>query len=506
MDKTGHAATTAKRDAPAMTGSTTELATPSAADLAPRLAAICGDSHVSVGSNIDPRYQRDWLGRADSHPAIVVRPGDTAAVAAVMALCAETRTAVIPFGGNSGLAGGTMAADGQDIVLLSLERMNRIREMNVPGRVMVAEAGCIIEHLHHAAEAQGLMFPLVFGAKGTAQIGGALSTNAGGLNVVRYGNARNLCLGLEVVTARGEVMDLLPALKKNNTGYDLINLMIGAEGTLGIITAASLSLVTPPPAYATAMVKVRDVPAALELMNFTQAESGGRIEAFELFGRLHYELCIRHLPHITPPFAEPADLAVMIEIAAGSDADATVGDDGSLPVTTQLEAILGTALEAGWISDAVVARSASQRANMWAMREDVLSAMVAHGKWVMNDISFQVADLPAAIADLDAAFAAVAPGVYGTAFGHMGDGNLHVCARPYDKDPADCPAEAAAIKQAVRDVVTRWRGSISAEHGIGTEKQADMKAMKDPAAYAMMTSIKAALDPDNILNPGKVLM
>ena len=185
MDKTGHAATTAKRDAPAMTGSTTELATPSAADLAPRLAAICGDSHVSVGSNIDPRYQRDWLGRADSHPAIVVRPGDTATVAAVMALCAETRTAVIPFGGNSGLAGGTMAADGQDIVLLSLERMNRIREMNVPGRVMVAEAGCIIEHLHHAAEAQGLMFPLVFGAKGTAQIGGALSTNAGGLNVVR---------------------------------------------------------------------------------------------------------------------------------------------------------------------------------------------------------------------------------------------------------------------------------------------------------------------------------
>ena len=254
------------------------------------------------------------------------------------------------------------------------------------------------------------------------------------------------------------------------------------------------------------MVKLRDLDAALALMNLAQAESGGRVEAFELFGRLHYELCARHLAHVTPPFDEAADLAVMIEIAAGSTDDATIGDDGTLPLATQLETILATALEAGWISDAVVAQSAAQRANMWAMREDVLTAMMAHGKWVMNDISFQVADLPAAIADLDAAFHAVAPGLYGTAFGHMGDGNLHVCARPYDKDPADFPQEAAAIKQAVRDVVAKWRGSISAEHGIGTDKQTDMKAMKDPAAYAMMQAIKKALDPDNLLNPGKVLM
>ena len=470
------------------------------------LAAICGSAHVLGGDDIDARYLRDWLGKAESHPALVVRPPDTAAVAAVMQLCAETKTPVIPFGGNSGLAGGTVAAAGQNIVLLSLERMNRVREMNAAGRFMVAEAGCIIEQLHAVAASESLLFPLVFGAKGTAQIGGALSTNAGGLNVVRYGNARHLCLGLEVVTATGEVMDLLPALKKDNTGYDLVNLIIGAEGTLGIITAASLALVPPPPALATAMVKLRDLDAALALMNLAQAESGGRVEAFELFGRLHYELCARHLAHVTPPFDEAADLAVMIEIAAGSTDDATIGDDGTLPLTTQLETILATALEAGWISDAVVAQSAAQRANMWAMREDVLTAMMAHGKWVMNDISFQVADLPAAIADLDAAFHAVAPGLYGTAFGHMGDGNLHVCARPYDKDPADFPQEAAAIKQAVRDVVAKWRWSISAEHGIGTDKQTDMKAMKDPAAYAMMQAIKKALDPDNLLNPGKVLM
>ena len=474
--------------------------------LVTRLVAICGDAHVLSGDAIAAHYRRDWLGKAESHPALVVRPANTPEVAAVMKLCAETKTPVIPFGGNSGLAGGTIAAAGQNIVLLSLERMNQIREVNSAGRFMVAEAGCIIENLHTAAAAESLMFPLVFGAKGTAQIGGALSTNAGGLNVVRYGNARHLCLGLEVVTADGAVMDLLPALKKDNTGFDLVNLMIGAEGTLGIITAASLSLVTPPPAFATAMVKVRDVEAALALMNLAQAESGGRIEAFELFGRLHYELCARHLSHVTPPFAEAADLAVMIEIAAGSEADAVPGDDGRLPLADELEAILASAFDAGWVSDAVIAQSAAQRANMWAMREDVLSAMMAHGKWVMNDISFQVADLPAAIADLDAAFNAVAPGVYGTAFGHMGDGNLHVCARPHDRDPEDCPDEAAAIKQAVRDVVTKWRGSISAEHGIGTDKQTDMKAMKDPVAYAMMQSIKTALDPHNLLNPGKVLM
>ena len=475
-------------------------------NLASRFAAICGEAHVEAGDGIGPRYQSDWLGKAVSEPAIVVRPASTEEVAGVMKICAETRTPVIPFGGNSGLASGTIARAEDQVVMLSLERMNKVRKIDAPGRYMVAEAGCIIESLHHAAAAEGLMFPLVFGAKGTAQIGGALGTNAGGLNVVRYGSARALCLGLEVVTAAGEVMDLLPALKKNNTGYDLVNLIIGAEGTLGIITAASLALVPPPPALATAMVKLRDLDAALALMNLAQAESGGRVEAFELFGRLHYELCARHLAHVTPPFDEAADLAVMIEIAAGSTDDATIGDDGTLPLATQLETILATALEAGWISDAVVAQSAAQRANMWAMREDVLTAMMAHGKWVMNDISFQVADLPAAIADLDAAFHAVAPGLYGTAFGHMGDGNLHVCARPYDKDPADFPQEAAAIKQAVRDVVAKWRGSISAEHGIGTDKQTDMKAMKDPAAYAMMQAIKKALDPDNLLNPGKVLM
>lgn len=474
--------------------------------LAARLTAICGAQHVQTGSTIDPRYRRDWLGTVPSAPAIIVRPADTAGVAAVMKLCAASRTPVVPFGGNSGLAGGTIANADDRVVLLSLERMNTVRHLDKAGRYMIAEAGCIIETLHTAAAKADLMFPLVFGAKGTAQIGGALATNAGGLNVVRYGNARALCLGLEVVGADGEVMDLLSALKKDNTGYDLINLIIGSEGTLGIITAATLSLTAPPPAYATAMVKVRDPAAALDLMNLTQARTGGRIEAFELIGRLHYDLALKHLDNVTAPFDEPADLAVLIEIAAGTDADAAMDSNGKLVLATQLEDILAEALEAELIYDAVIAMSEAQRANFWTLREDILHAIQAHGRWVMNDISFQISDLPAAIDDLEAAFRAIAPGPFGVAFGHMGDGNLHVCARPYDHDPSEHPAEAAAIRQAILDVVIKWRGSISAEHGVGIVKAEAMQTLKDPTAYAMMKAIKTALDPHNLLNPGKVLL
>ena len=475
-------------------------------DLATQFAAICGAAHVQRGTGIDTRYQSDWLGTKESSPAIVVRPGETAEVAAVMKLCAETRTPVIPFGGNSGLSGGTVARAEDQVVLLSLERMNKVRRIDRAGMYMVAEAGCIIQNLHQAVEAEGLMFPLVFGAKGTAQIGGALGTNAGGLNVVRYGSARALCLGLEVVTAAGEVMDLLPALKKNNTGYDLVNLMVGSEGTLGIITAASLKLVTPPHAFATAMVKVRDVEAALQLMNMTQSRSGGQVEAFELIGKLMYELSVKYLDHVSPVFDEAPDLAVLMELGAARPEDAAPGPDGTVALSALLESILGDAFEAGLVEDAVIAQSDTQRANFWAMREGTLDAMQRHGPWVMNDISFQVSDLPGVIADMEAAFAAVAPGPFCVAFGHMGDGNLHINARPYDADPKDHPQEAQAIKDAVRDIVVKWRGSISAEHGIGLDKQHDMKQLKDPVAYAMMKSIKQALDPDNLLNPGKVLM
>lgn len=470
------------------------------------LIAICGVDYVATGDDIDPRYRRDWLGLSDSDPAVVVRPHCTADVAAIMKLCAATKTPVIPFGGNTNLTGATVAAREDRILVLSLERMNEIREMSVDGRYMVVDAGCIIENLHKAADQAGLMFPLVFGAKGSAQIGGALGTNAGGLNVVRYGNARALCLGLEIVTAQGEIIDLLPALKKDNTGYDLVNLMVGSEGTLGIITGASLQLVPIPAAYATAMVVVPDVKAALTLMNFVQTRTGGRVEAFELFGKLMYDLCAKYLDHITVPFSYSPDLSILVEIAAGTSDDAKIDDNGKIALVQQLEDILGEAFEAGLAEDAAIAYSEAQRNNLWVMREDTLEAMQRHGSWVMSDVSFQVSDLPGAIADLEAAFAAIAPGPFCVAFGHMGDGNLHSCMRPFDEDPKDHPAESEAIKKALCDIVTKWRGSISAEHGIGTDKQQLMKQLKDPAAYAMMKSIKAALDPDNLLNPGKVLL
>jgi FAD/FMN-containing dehydrogenase len=301
-------------------------------------------------------------------------------------------------------------------------------------------------------------------------------------------------------------MDLLPALKKDNTGYDLINLMVGSEGTLGIITAATLKLVPRPEAYATAMVVVPDVSAALKLMNFVQARTGGRVEAFELFGQLMYDLCVKYLDHITAPFSYSPPLSVLVEIAAGSAEDAKTDADGKLALIQQLEDILGEAFETGIAEDAVIAYSETQRRNLWTMREDTLDAMQRHGNWLLSDVSFQVSDLPGAIADLEAAFAAIAPGPFCIAFGHMGDGNLHSCARPFDEDPADHPAEAAAIKQALQDAVVKWRGSISAEHGIGTDKQAAMRELKDPVAYEMLKSIKTALDPDNLLNPGKLLM
>jgi FAD/FMN-containing dehydrogenase len=476
------------------------------ADFTDQLIGICGAAHVLTGDEIEPRYRRDWLGLYESHPLYVVRPDSTEAVAAIMKACAATKTPVIPLGGNSGLTGATIAGEAEGILLLSLERMNQIRSIDGDGQVMIAEAGCIIENLHKAADQAGLMFPLVFGAKGTAHIGGALGTNAGGLNVIRYGNARALCMGLEVVTASGEVMDLLPALKKDNTGYDLINLMVGSEGTLGIITAATLKLVPRPEAYATAMVVVPDVSAALKLMNFVQARTGGRVEAFELFGQLMYDLCVKYLDHITAPFSYSPPLSVLVEIAAGSAEDAKTDADGKLALIQQLEDILGEAFETGIAEDAVIAYSETQRRNLWTMREDTLDAMQRHGNWLLSDVSFQVSDLPGAIADLEAAFAAIAPGPFCIAFGHMGDGNLHSCARPFDEDPADHPAEAAAIKQALQDAVVKWRGSISAEHGIGTDKQAAMRELKDPVAYEMLKSIKTALDPDNLLNPGKLLM
>lgn len=467
---------------------------------------ICGVAHVEAGNDINPKYRRDWLDKYPSDPCIVVRPNSTEKVADIMKICAATKTAVIPLGGNSGLTGATQAHPGQKAILMSLERMNIIRKVNGDGRYMIAEAGCIVENLHKVADQAGWMFPLVFGAKGTAHIGGALGTNAGGLNVVRYGNARALCLGLEVVTASGAIMDLLPALKKNNTGYDLVNLIIGSEGTLGIITAATLSLVPKPAAYATAMVVIPDVKAALRLMNHVQRQTGGRIEAFELMDKVIYDLCVNNLDHVTAPFGYSPALSVLMEIAAGSPDDVKMQSDGRLNLAVQLETILATAFEDGFAEDAIVANSEAQRQNLWAMREGALNAMQKHGNWVMSDVSFQVTDLPDVIDELKAAFAAVAPGPFCVAFGHMGDGNLHAFARPYDEDPKDHPAEVAAIKAALRDTVMTWRGAISAEHGIGQDKQAELRQLKDPVAYAMMKSIKATLDPDNILNPGKILL
>ena len=448
-------------------------------------------------------YLAEERGYYHGESPLVLRPANTEEVSKIVTICAEHGIPITPQGGNTGLCGGAVATGG---VLVNLGRMNNVREIDAINATMTVEAGCILKELQDKAADAGFLFPLSLAAEGTCEIGGNISTNAGGIQVLRYGNTRDLVLGLEVVTADGRVWHGLRGLRKNNTGYDLVNLMVGSEGTLGIITAASLKLVTPPHAFATAMVKVRNVEAALELMNMTQSRCGGQVEAFELIGKLMYELPVQYLDHVSPVFDEAPELAVLMELGAARPEDAAPGPDGTVALSALLESILADAFEAGLVEDAVIAQSDAQRANFWAMREGTLEAMQRHGPWVMNDISFQVSDLPGVIADMEAAFAAVAPGPFCVAFGHMGDGNLHINARPYDKDPKEHPEEAQAIKDAVRDIVIKWRGSISAEHGIGLDKQQDMKDLKDPVAYAMMKSIKQALDPDNLLNPGKVLM
>ena len=389
------------------------------------LAAICGSAHVLGGNDIDARYLRDWLGKAESHPALVVRPPDTAAVAAVMRLCAETKTPVIPFGGNSGLAGGTVAAAGQNIVLLSLERMKRVREMNAAGRFMVAEAGCIIEQLHAVAASESLMFPLVFGAKGTAQIGGALSTNAGGLNVVRYGTTRELTLGLEVMLMGGRVLNMLSGLRKDNTGYDLRHLFVGSEGTLGVITAATMKIFPMPVARATAFAEVRDVAAAVELLHRLQAASGGGVEAFELIPADILHVLYRHFPDIPQPLATRGKMNVLMEIASTNPASGVADEAGQSPLRSLMEETLGTALEDGLVIDATIAASEAQRDALWEVRETAPESHKLSAGVARSDISLPQSALAPFYDEMVDGIRAIDPNIWICGYGHIGDGNLH---------------------------------------------------------------------------------
>ncbi len=462
-----------------------------------KLRDLIGAANVLTGADMDS-YARDWSGAPQGMPLAVARPGSTAEVSSIVKLANQTGTAIVPISGNTGLTGAT-SADGA--LLLSMGRMSKIREIRPSSRLAIVEAGAILASIHDAVAEHSLIFPLFFGARGSAMIGGALSTNAGGSNVLRYGNTRDLCLGIEAVLPNGEVIDLMRQLHKDNSGYDLRHLLIGAEGTLGIITAAVIKLFPAPLANATAMVAVPRVGDALTLLNRLQQETGGAVQAFEYMPRAYIETHLKQSPGARAPFDDRYDVNIMVEVGATAPRDAAPDENGQIPIAAHLENVLATLFEEGAILDAVVAQNETQRREMWARREAAAQVMTFQTPHVDRDIAVpvdrmeeflnRVADI---IGDLD-------PGAQDVSVAHLGDGNLHLGVFPTRDDEDLCQR----IGDLAEDAAVAMGGSFSAEHGIGLRKRAAMARHKNPAAMAAMRTIKAALDPNGIMNPGKVL-
>jgi FAD/FMN-containing dehydrogenase len=461
------------------------------------LQAAVGKAHVLTGTDT-ARHARDWMGKYDGAPVAVVRPGSTGDVAACVRIAAAHGLPIVPISGNTGLVGGTMTRGG---VMVSLERMNRIRALKPDARLVIAEAGVILTRLHDAAEAQGLYFPLWFGARGSAMLGGVLSTNAGGSNVLRYGSTRALCLGLEVVLADGRVLNLMSELHKDNSGYDLKQMFIGAEGTLGIITAAVMKLVPAPRAHATATVAARSLPDALVLLNRMQEATGGRVEAFEFMPRTYSDRLKVVRPDLGLPFDRVPEVTILIEAATTVPEEAKPDEAGEVPLVSVLERVLAEMLEAGLIEDAVVARSEQQRRAMWARREAAAEITVGLTPAVDTDVCLPLDRVEPFMTEVLRRLEALDPGLRSLTVAHLGDGNLHFTAFP-TRDEAGLKDR---VTEVVEDVVADLGGSFSAEHGVGLSKLNSMARRKDPVALEVMRAVKHALDPEGRMNPGKVI-
>ena len=458
------------------------------------LKSLVGDTHVITHPDDTAPYLRDWRGHYFGHAVAVVRPANTAEVAAVVALCAETKTPIVPQGGNTGMVGGSVPDSSGTAIVLSLKRMNRIREIDVANNAMTVEAGCILQTVQTAAQENHRYFPLSLAAEGSCTIGGNLSTNAGGTAVLRYGNARDLVLGLEAVTPDGRIWNGLKALRKDNTGYDLKHLLMGAEGTLGIITAAVLKLYPLPRHNCTALVAVRDPAAAVELLATIQAAMGDRLSGFEMMSRVCLDHVIKHFPATAEPFDTPRPWQVLVELA-DTQKDAALED--TLAVALESAFAKGTAL------DAIIASSESQSQALWNIREHIPEAEKRQGKSVKHDISVPISRIAEFIVRGDAALKAAFPAAQVICFGHIGDGNLH-----YNLSfPGTVPtaAQSSAANAIVYALLDELHGSISAEHGLGQLKRDEITRHKSAVELDMMRAIKKALDPLGIMNPGKVL-
>ncbi len=461
-----------------------------------RFAAIVGDRHaLRTEAAISP-YVHEMRGRFAGRSPLVLRPGSVEEVSLVLKLASASATPIVPQGGNTGLVGGQMPHRCGGEIVLSLSRLDRIREIDPLSNTVTAEAGVVLQRLQEAAEAAGRLFPLSLGSQGSCQIGGTLSTNAGGTGVLAYGSARDLCLGVEVVLPTGEVFDDLRKLKKDNTGYDLKSLFVGAEGTLGVITAAVLKMFPKPKGRETAWVGVPSPDAALALFSLALERAGSSLTAFELIGERPVEFALALVPGSVAPLAGPWPWHALVEVSSGRS-----GEDAS----GLLEAILAAGLEAGFAGDAVIASSLAQAGSFWKLREAIPEAQKPHGASIKHDISIPVASIPQFIRRAEAAVQEVSPGARVVCFGHMGDGNLHYnVSQPAGADPASFLGLYAAMNEAVHALVRDFGGSISAEHGIGQAKRQELIATEPAVAVDMMRRIKAVLDPAGIMNPGKI--
>ena len=462
-----------------------------------QLRSICGPDHVLTEGDLSA-WEVDWRKRSHGKALAVVRPGNTDEVAQVVKACVSARISLVPQGGNTGLVVGSTPDDSGSQLVLSLQRLHAVREIDAANLTITVEAGCVLQNLQEAALQAGFLFPLSLAAEGSCTLGGNLATNAGGTQVLRYGNARELCLGLEVVTAAGEVWHGLSGLRKDNTGYDLRDLYIGSEGTLGVITAATLKLYPLPAARLTAWAAVASMDEAVALLGLAQQHLGANLTGFEVMGQFPLSLVVKHFAQLKVPFHDSAAFGVLLECS---------DQESEAHARAQFERLLEAALAKGCISDAVVAESLAQARQLWHVRESIPLAQAEEGLNIKHDISVPVSRIPEFVRSTDALLQQALPGVRLVNFGHLGDGNLHYNVQaPAGVDAAVFMREREdVVNTLVFDAVQRFGGSISAEHGVGTLKVSKLEQHKSPVALSLMRSIKTALDPHNLMNPGKLL-
>lgn len=463
-------------------------------------AALLGPRGFTADADLMAPWLTDWRGRFTGRALAMASPASTAEVAALITLCAQHGVPLVPQGGNSGMSGGATPDTGGQALLLSLRRMNRIRALDAENHMIIAEAGVVLQTLHEAAEAAALRFPLTLGGKGSATIGGLVSTNAGGTQVLRHGTMRAAVLGLEAVMADGAVLDTLTPLKKDNRGFDLKQVLIGSEGTMGIVTAATLRLAPRIAGRAVLWAGLASLHDARALLLHAEAQCGPALEGFEVMPRHSLEAVCDYLPAARAPLAAPHAWHALIELVATSEAEAATLQD-------RAEALLASAFEAGLIADATIAASEAQAEAFWTLRDSIAPAERALGPAVQHDISVPTHRMPAfveaAVPEIEAAW----PGTRAVGFGHLGDGNIHFhVIAPSGVDPAAWQTgDGKAISAQVHDLVTAWGGSISAEHGIGQLKRDELARLGDPVALDLLRRIKSALDPQGLLNPGKLV-